>query len=59
MAKCASCGCAMKGGSCPECSKKGMSGLMGMKKGMKGGMDKGMEKKGYGGKMPPRAGRGR
>ncbi len=49
----------MKGGSCPECSKKGMSGLMGMKKGMKGGMDKGMEKKGYGGKMPPRAGRGR
>lgn len=48
----------MKGGSCPECSKKSMSGLMGMKKGMKDGMDKGMTK-GYGGKMPPKAGRGR
>lgn len=58
MAKCSNCGCAMKNGSCPECSKKSMSGLMGMKKGMKDGMDKGMTK-GYGGKMPPKAGRGR
>ena len=59
MAKCASCGCQMKGGSCPECSKKGMSQLMGVKKGMKSGMDKGMGGKGYGGKMPVRSGRGR
>jgi len=54
MAKCAKCGCAMKGGSCPECSKKGMSDLMGMKKGMKSGMDKG-----FAPRMPKSAGRGR